>query len=579
MGDNQWRDEPHWPLQNTKDRILYLTSGGRANTPSGDGKLVSERPQSVGTDSYVYDPKNPVPTPFGATRPVPADQRPLAGRKDILIYQTEPLTERVEVTGNPVVELFAASSAPDTDWFVRLIDVASNGLARDVSSAVVRARYRDGFDKPKLINPGEVVKYTIRMSPTSNAFLRGHRIRLDITSSDFPNYDRNHNTAAEQNGDATLVTARQTISHGGEKSTRIVLPWVPDAGVQRQRPYEPSEFNEKLLEASRKGDAGELKSAILKGADINTKDDYGRAALHTAAENGYREVVELLLASGADINTRGECNITPAELAWHKHEDIFKLLLAKGADISPLHSAVDAGNLSAVEGLIQKGADVNTRTPYGTTPLGVAALKGFKDIAELLIEHGARVDTRDNWDWTPLHIAANKGHLEVVTLLVARGAPVNARDGGLYTPLHYALREGHRDVAKYLVEKGAEVDKNMQQSTPLHRAVRLKEEEKVKNLLAATAIDINAKEGDGGLTPLHVAAHQGLRGIAELLLAKGAKVDQKDDEYGFTPVHYAVRFGHKDMVELLIAKGADIRAKDKWGFEPIHVAAFHDRAV
>ena len=110
---------------------------------------------------------------------------------------------------------------------VRLIDVAPDGLARDVSMGLVRARYREGLDKPKLLVPGEVVKYRIRMTPTSNAFLPGHRIRLDVTSSDFPNYDRNHNTAADQNADATLKTAEQAVHFGGAGATRILLPWVP----------------------------------------------------------------------------------------------------------------------------------------------------------------------------------------------------------------------------------------------------------------------------------------------------------------------------------------------------------------
>ena len=201
MGDNEWRDQSSWPLQRAKEKILFLNSDGSANTPSGDGRLVVERPGLRGTDTYAYDPTDPVPTLFGNQIPKPMDQRPLAGRSDILVYQTEPLTERVEVTGNPSVELYAASSAPDTDWFVRLIDVAPDGLSRDVSSGLMRARYRNGFEKSELIRPGEVVKYTIRMDPTSNAFLPGHRIRLDITSSDFPNFDRNHNTAANQFAD------------------------------------------------------------------------------------------------------------------------------------------------------------------------------------------------------------------------------------------------------------------------------------------------------------------------------------------------------------------------------------------
>jgi putative CocE/NonD family hydrolase len=110
----------------------------------------------------------------------------------------------------------------------RLIDVSPDGLARDVCMGVVRARYRDGVGKPHLIQPGKVLTYTIRMSPTSNAFLPGHRIRLDVTSSDCPNYDRNHNTAADQNADAELAVARQTIHHGKAYPSQLILPWVPN---------------------------------------------------------------------------------------------------------------------------------------------------------------------------------------------------------------------------------------------------------------------------------------------------------------------------------------------------------------
>ena len=233
MGENRWRDEQHWPLQRTQDLVFFLTSGGHANTPAGDGKVVQKCPDTAGTDQYAYDPADPVLTLHGkASFTHAADQRPLADRKDILVYQSEPLTERIEATGNPVVELFASSSASDTDWFVRLIDVAPDGFARDISLGLVRARYRDGLDKPKLLTPGEVVKYTIRMNATSNAFLPGHRIRLDVTSSDFPNYDRNHNTAADQNADATLAVANQTIHHGGPHATRIILPHVRNSNAE-----------------------------------------------------------------------------------------------------------------------------------------------------------------------------------------------------------------------------------------------------------------------------------------------------------------------------------------------------------
>ena len=228
MGDNRWRDEADWPLERAVEKVLYLTSDGKANTPNGDGRLIQEKPSSDGADWYSYDPENPVPSLHGPRLfQIPTDQRPLAGRKDILVYQTAPLTERIEVTGYPTVELHASSSAPDTDFFARLVDVAPDGMGRDVSLGMVRARYRNGVDKPSLIKPGEVVRYMIRMNPTSNAFKLGHRIRLDITSSDFPNYDRNHNTAADQNADAQLKKAKQTIHHGQPHTTRVVLPWIP----------------------------------------------------------------------------------------------------------------------------------------------------------------------------------------------------------------------------------------------------------------------------------------------------------------------------------------------------------------
>ncbi len=228
MGDNKWRDELKWPLDRARAKVLYLTSRGNAMTPHGDGKLIDCKPEKADTDNYTYDPRNPIPSLHGpALFTIPTDQRPLADRKDILVYQTEPLTERIEVTGNPVVDLYASSSAADTDFFVRLIDVAPSGVARDVSLGMVRTRYRNGLHKPRLIEPGKVIKYTIRMNPTSNAFLPRHRIRLDITSSDFPNYDRNHSTATDQNADATLKTAKQTVYHGPRQSTQVILPWIP----------------------------------------------------------------------------------------------------------------------------------------------------------------------------------------------------------------------------------------------------------------------------------------------------------------------------------------------------------------
>ena len=230
MGDNNWRDEAEWPLKRTRTRTLYLTSSGNANTPNGNGKLADLPPSESNTDEFRYDPADPVPTQYGDSAfTVPADQNPLAERRDILVYQTKPLTERIEVTGNPVVVLYASTTAADTDFFARLIDVSPDGTAVDVSMGLVRAKYRNGRDKPPLaISPNNVVRYEIRLRPTSNAFHPGHRIRLDITSSDFPNYNRNHNIAGNPNFDPTFVVADQTVHHGGTHKSCLQLPWIPN---------------------------------------------------------------------------------------------------------------------------------------------------------------------------------------------------------------------------------------------------------------------------------------------------------------------------------------------------------------
>jgi len=227
MGANEWRNEQAWPVARAKAREFYLTSGGEANTPGGNGRLVASAPTAAGRDEYRYDPADPVPSLYGsAMYTIPADQRPLASRRDILVYQTEPLEQPLEVTGNPEVELFASSSAPDTDFFVRLVDVAPDGMARDVSMGMVRGRYRESLEKSMLLKPGEITRLRIRINATSNKFLAGHRLRLDVTSSDFPNFDRNHNTAADQNADAELVSAQQTVHHGPRRASRVILPVV-----------------------------------------------------------------------------------------------------------------------------------------------------------------------------------------------------------------------------------------------------------------------------------------------------------------------------------------------------------------
>ena len=227
MGANVWRAEQEWPLNRAVKTELYLSSGGNANTPAGDGRLLRQASGAGAFDRYHYDPRDPVPTLWTKAQfTVPADQAPLAKRRDILVYQTEPLEEGIEVTGYPEVTLHASSSTPDTDFFARLIDVAPDGVARDVASGMVRARFRHSLAKAELLKPGAPYEFVIKLRPTSNFFKPGHRIRLDVTSSDFPNYDRNHNTAADQNADGELAVAEQTVLHSPEFQSRLTLPVI-----------------------------------------------------------------------------------------------------------------------------------------------------------------------------------------------------------------------------------------------------------------------------------------------------------------------------------------------------------------
>ena len=228
MGANRWRAENEWPLARTVYSDYYLHSAGSANTVAGDGRLSSEPPAEEPHDSYDYDPRDPVMTLFPPNgQQAPIDQRALDGRPDVLVFATPPLERPIEVTGPVVVKLFAASSAPDTDFVAKLIDVWPDGFTQELCHGIVRARYRESFETPSPIEPGRVYAYTVQLNPTSNLFRAGHRIRVDISSSDFPNFDRNHNTGGDDYRETTLETARQTIFHDAARPSRVILPLIP----------------------------------------------------------------------------------------------------------------------------------------------------------------------------------------------------------------------------------------------------------------------------------------------------------------------------------------------------------------
>jgi uncharacterized protein len=232
MGVNKWRSESDWPVPGTQYRELYLASNGSANSVRGDGMISFTEPAKGGSDSYRYDPLNPVPTTGGnnccgtPTTAGPADQRPLERREDVLVYTSDFLQESLTIAGPVKMKLHAATDGPDTDWMIKFIDVYPDGYSMPISEGILRARFRDGLDKIKLLTPNQVYEYEIELTPTANVFLPGHRIRIDITSSNFPQFDRNPNTGEALGISAKTHVAQQTIYHGGTHLSRIVIPVV-----------------------------------------------------------------------------------------------------------------------------------------------------------------------------------------------------------------------------------------------------------------------------------------------------------------------------------------------------------------
>jgi putative CocE/NonD family hydrolase len=236
MGANKWREEREWPPEEARPRRLYLESAGHANTLAGDGALSEKLPRHIAQDRYVFDPRNPTPTRGGAVccNPKifpwgPMDQRPVEQRPDVLVYSTQALKEDVEVIGPVKVDLYISTSAKDTDFTAKLVDVFPDGYARNLTDGILRLRYRNSLEKPELAQVGAVYRITVDAGVTSNVFLKGHRIRVEISSSNFPRFDRNSNTGGKIADDARLLKAGQTVFHDREHPSCIVLMVMPKA--------------------------------------------------------------------------------------------------------------------------------------------------------------------------------------------------------------------------------------------------------------------------------------------------------------------------------------------------------------
>ena len=234
MGKNEWREEDDWPLARAKSTRYYLHSAGAANGLSGNGVLNSAAPAEEKADQYIYDPSDAVPTIGGPlccqalpTGIGPQDQRPAEERHDVLVYTTAPFPKDTEVTGPVSLDLYVSTSSVDTDFTGKLVDVSPDGFAENLTEGILRLRYRNSQEKPELANPGETYRITVDLWATSNVFLAGHKLRLEVSSSNFPRFDRNMNTGEEQARATRMIKATNMVYHDKAHPSAVILPVLP----------------------------------------------------------------------------------------------------------------------------------------------------------------------------------------------------------------------------------------------------------------------------------------------------------------------------------------------------------------
>jgi hypothetical protein len=240
LGKNEWRAADTWPVRGTERVAYYLSSNGRANTHQGDGLLTTSRPTAEQpADRYRYDPADPVPSlgvnDYWGGKPI-TDQRPVSARHDVLVYTSPVITEGFEMTGDVEVVLYVSSSARDTDFTAKLVDVYPDGTALNLREGIKRARYRNGRDRPpELMRPDGVYQVTITLGAYSTWFPPGHRVRLQVTSSSFPRWDRNLNTGGNNYDESAWVVADNAVHHSPRYPSRLILPVVREASQRSAR--------------------------------------------------------------------------------------------------------------------------------------------------------------------------------------------------------------------------------------------------------------------------------------------------------------------------------------------------------
>ena len=233
MGINKWQTSDSWPPRGARPMTLYLSSGGRANTVNGDGVLTTRPPARDVPDTFSYDPMKPVPSHGGnvccqanALTGGAKDQRQIEERPDVLVYTSEPLKEGIEVSGPIEFTVYVSSDRRDTDITVKLLDVYPDGRAYNLDETIQRLRYRDGYDRQVFMEPGKVYKATLQPMTTSNYFEAGHRIRIEVSSSNFPRFDRNLNTGGRNYDETAGLVARNSVHHSRAYPSSITLTVV-----------------------------------------------------------------------------------------------------------------------------------------------------------------------------------------------------------------------------------------------------------------------------------------------------------------------------------------------------------------
>ncbi len=230
LGENRWQKLSDWPPPNMQQVRYFLHSHRGANTLAGDGALSTVPPDAEPPDTYVYDPDNPVPSLGGNNLAIDIgvqDQQPVEQRTDVLVYTSDALEQPVEITGPVSVALWAASSTVDTDFTAKLVDVHPDGYAQNLLDGIIRARYRESASEPRLMEVGKPYLFTIDLWATSNVFRRGHRIRLEVSSSNFPRFDRNLNSGEPFGAGTRGTPARQTVFHQNSMPSHLLLPLIP----------------------------------------------------------------------------------------------------------------------------------------------------------------------------------------------------------------------------------------------------------------------------------------------------------------------------------------------------------------